>query len=214
VSTGEGGPSAEFVLVDVFSALGLALLERLPSERFRLVGRPPAWFLSLFPGAVQELTRSTVRDHSPFLDQFLPVADSFWRNGSDGLLKSGPWLERIEQGQTFRLEATVALIGLRQFLVISAVNRTVDDEASILQRARETALENQSLASRLNATQSLMRDLSADLVESFESIDAFLETAKALTLSIGQRNDLHAATRGAKRMKVLIDVLVRHADLG
>ncbi|HEU5250205.1 MAG TPA: hypothetical protein VFW15_09470 [Thermoanaerobaculia bacterium] len=116
---------------ELIAALEIALLEREPGGRLRVLGTPPAWFVRLCP-------RESVS--FPFLDNFLIDAESFWTDAGGGRLRSGIWTEADPLGHETNLEASAVCVGPRKILLIENQTLVHDEKQATLQKARTAKL--------------------------------------------------------------------------
>ena len=123
--------SEKTIGAELIAALDIALLEREPGGRLRVLGSPPQWFERLCPDGAVSLS---------FLDNFLIDAEGFWASRGAGRLKSGLWTESDELGHETTLEASAVCVGPRKILLIE--NQTVahDEKQAVLQKARTAKL--------------------------------------------------------------------------
>lgn len=107
-----------FALYDLPAALNIAAFEPVSKERFRPIGRLPAWWARLEPpdeaGAGFDL-----EDRFPILGLFLPECASVWENGTRSRLKSDLWTEHDAEGGRWYLRAVATRAGKRCLLVIA-----------------------------------------------------------------------------------------------
>ena len=116
---------------ELIAALDIALLEREPGGRLKLLGTPPEWFRRLNPGDSISF---------PFLDNFLVDAESFWSQAAAGRLKSGLWTEADSLGHETYLEASAVCVGPRKILLIENQTLVHDEKQNVLQKARNAKL--------------------------------------------------------------------------
>jgi hypothetical protein len=120
---------------DLLAALEVVVLEQDPERSLRLVGTPPEWFRRFRPSAADRVALD-----SPFLDNFLMDAESFWMSDGAGRLRSGIWTESGPMGTEFHLEASAVRIGARRFLLIENQTPGYEEKQAVLQRARSNNL--------------------------------------------------------------------------
>jgi hypothetical protein len=136
---------------DILSALGVVLLERLPHGILLRIGRhePPGWFRHvMLAGKEQEAI--TVAEAMPFVGEFLDSAESFWREGRDGSLRSEAFTIVDSQGAETGLVASALVIGHRHLLALE-VAAGFDERRRALQSAREHQLEHDEHVRRTGA---------------------------------------------------------------
>ena len=136
---------------EILSALGVVLLERLPHGILLRVGRkePPDWFRHVMV-AGKENEAVTVAEAMPFVGEFLDSAESFWREGRDGSLRSDVFTIVDSQGAEVGVVAWALVIGHRHLLAIEQ-SAGFDERRRALQSARENALEHDEHVRRTGA---------------------------------------------------------------
>jgi hypothetical protein len=132
--------SEDTIAADLLAVLEVAVLEREAPGKLRLIGTAPEWFARFRPEAASGPATFTNGLASPFLENFLIDAESFWESNGAGRLKSGLWTETGPMGADFHMEASAVSIGDRRILMIEY--RAVDykETQSILQTARSRKL--------------------------------------------------------------------------
>ena len=69
------------LLPDLFCALDMAVVERMPDQHFRALAPQPAWFAAVV-GAGLDMSIGSLEGALPFLVHFLREADVFWRESN------------------------------------------------------------------------------------------------------------------------------------
>jgi len=69
------------LLPELFCALDMAVIERMPDQRFRALAPQPAWFAAVV-GAGLDMSFNSLEGALPFLVHFLREADIFWRESN------------------------------------------------------------------------------------------------------------------------------------
>lgn len=130
------------MLDEVLFSLEVAVIERLPDERFEIRGKSPAWLEAAFDAAPAG-ARHTLGGALPFLDDFLRQADVAWHNRGAARATSGPFA--IDVGQnSWLLRATAMTVANRSIMVLERLTGDADTRP-ILQKAREQMLATESL---------------------------------------------------------------------
>ena len=136
---------------EILSALGVVLLERLPHGILLRIGRkePPDWFRHVMV-AGKEDGALTVADAMPFVGDFLDSAESFWRAGRDGILRSDAFTIVDSRQAEIGLIASALVIGHRHLLALELA-AGFDERRRALQSARENELEHDEHVRRTGA---------------------------------------------------------------
>ena len=113
-------------------ALGLVVVWPRPDGSLSVEGTTPDWLRRLGGG---ELTDA---DHgvAPFLEVFLPEAQSFWRERRGGRLRSG--IFTMSDGQRdVHFEMSALTVNNRDVLVLECLNDDYSQTQEVFQKARE-----------------------------------------------------------------------------
>jgi hypothetical protein len=124
---------------DLLHALGILVLRREADEEFRLEGDAPHWLVRLFPGGVADRPFPVV-ERFPFLESFLPTAAQYWGTRKWGRVRSGYWIETDPSGNEVPLQASAVHLEDGDYLTVENVRGVFQQEAGVLQKARENAL--------------------------------------------------------------------------
>ena len=92
----------------------------------------------------------TVAEAMPFVGEFLDSAESFWREGSSGRLRSEAFTIVDSRGTELGLVASALVIGHRHLLAIE-LSADFDERRRALQSARENVLEHDEHVRRTGA---------------------------------------------------------------
>lgn len=192
---------------EILAGLGLVLLERLPHGIFLRVGRsePPEWFRHVMRSG-KENEPVTVAEAMPFVGDFLDSAESFWREGSNGRLRSEAFTIVDSRGTEIGLVASALVIGHRHLLAIE-LSADYDERRRALQSARENVLEHDEHVRRTGALLTplaAVRSLADRLAASGLSADQeALSTAirEQLTALAGSIQTLAPLPKGVRRAR-------------
>lgn len=136
---------------DILGMQGYLVMERQNDGRFTIMGRPPGWFTRIFGEDSSHGRMVVPKALSPFIENFLPLAEQSWLENASGILKSGPWTESDLAGYEHHLELSALNIGSRQVLLLQILGQEYEDRKDILQRCREQALDYEILYRTQNA---------------------------------------------------------------
>jgi hypothetical protein len=145
------------LLTDLFHALDLFVAERLPDSSFVAVTPPPKW-LTQFLVAATDGGPVTIAQAFPYLDSFLSDAETFWQDGTESPLVSGPFTV-AGQTEEVLLRASALNVGVHSLLVLARL-RGDADVRPLLQHARENALEHERIVKHLDALKEPLKTLS------------------------------------------------------
>ena len=123
---------------DLFAALDLVVFRLRDDGTFAGEGRAPEWF--------QRLTGDLT---FPFLGSFLETANAFWARSQPGAVRSGVCSETGTDGREFHYEVIAVTAGADKYLLFE-LRPDVDATREMLQTARETALDRDRVAGKLD----------------------------------------------------------------
>jgi hypothetical protein len=128
------------IAADLLAVLEVAVFERPAAGELRLIGAVPEWLVRFRQEAASETGTSSDALGSPFLENFLIDAESFWASNASGRLTSGLWTETGPMGRDFHMEASAVSVGGKKILLIE--NRAVayTEKQGVLQTARAQKL--------------------------------------------------------------------------
>ena len=124
---------------ELLAALEVAVLEAREGG-LRLAGDVPQWFARFRPGVLSAPPKIQPALGSPFLENFLADAESFWDAGQEGRLRSGLWTETGPLGDDFHLEASAVSLDGRRFLLIEDQTTVYLERQAVFQKARSSRL--------------------------------------------------------------------------
>lgn len=108
------GAANEPLLVGLFAALNMVLMERQEKGSFRLFGSLPEWFFRLYPDAASRQEDLRPGERFLVLENFLLDAEQFWQERGTGRLRSGLWIETDGLGNECSLEASAICVQERK----------------------------------------------------------------------------------------------------
>ena len=194
------------LLTEVFHALDVCGLERKTADEFAPIGPVPEWFRELTAGAAEEGGSFHLRGSFDYLDHFLDEAEEFWARGDHGTHCSGPWTETTADGDAVMLEAQAVLSPTGQRAVlIRHEDAALKQQRSVLQKARERALEHSSYRRAVEKKNVLLHCIVHDLKTPLASIVQGTSLLGDMGgLSGEQRRVLELCTRSANKQEALI----------
>jgi hypothetical protein len=124
------------IAADLLAVLEVAVLERPAAGQLRLIGAVPDWLVRFRPEAASETGTLSDALGSPFLENFLIDAESFWASNASGRLTSGLWTETGPMGRDFHMEASAVCVGDKKILLIENRAASYTEKQAVLQTAR------------------------------------------------------------------------------
>ncbi|HSF30232.1 MAG TPA: HAMP domain-containing sensor histidine kinase [Candidatus Tectomicrobia bacterium] len=204
------------LLAQLFAALEIVAMERLPDQSFRPISAVPAWFKRFAPDVHggQEVVRPGRL--FPFLENFLVDAERFWQEQDSGRLPSGIWMEIDPLGNAYALEAFAVCLGRRKLLLMALAQSVYEEKHAIIQRARENNLESYRLSKEIQKKEILLHCIVHDLAGPLTSIMLCLSLLKFENLSATGRAYVDLGIRQATKQDILIQQIldIFAAELG
>jgi hypothetical protein len=128
------------IAAELLAALEVTVLERTAAGQLKLLGRVPDWFARFRPEARSGSGAFSDALGSPFLENFLVDAETFWASNASGRVKSGLWTEAGPLGTDFHLEASAVCVGERKILLIEYRAIAHKEMQNMLQSVRSRSL--------------------------------------------------------------------------
>ena len=151
----------------VLERLGYAVFEDAGGGALTLVGPPPEWFLRAFGEEAAKGGRYVPGDTSPFLENFLSVAEAAWGESSAAeggrRAESGEWIERGADGRDIALEAEAFLLEGRRILLVANLQARFEEKSRMLQVARVDKLAHERLLREIQTKEILLHCIVHDL---------------------------------------------------
>src|SRR5271168_853618 len=181
---------------------GYALLEPAPDGRFTLVSEPPQWFQSIWGQAATQGKPLNLGESSPYLENFLPTAQEFWKSSTEEVCASGTWVERMPSREEIPLEAVALRVDGKPLLSIYNPKNEFRETSRYLQTARDSKLAHERLLKEIQKKEILLHCIVHDLSQPlaamrgcFECLDAESSTPKAREfLEIGKQQSVRQET--------------------
>jgi signal transduction histidine kinase/DNA-binding NarL/FixJ family response regulator len=155
------------VLQDFLREQGYAVCQYHGGGEFSLLSAVPDWFNWIWGEPAGEKKTLRLGDKSPFLENFLVEAHTFWSSRKKEALTSGLWVEtlRDEIGMPYEisLQATALKIGEQRVLSIQNQAETAAEETRILQTARDGLLVHERLQKEIQKKEILLHCIIHDL---------------------------------------------------
>lgn len=160
---------------DLLATLEIAVFSRRWDGGFSPWGRNPPWIAGLAADPA-----------FPFLRTFLETAATFWAGSSYGCIRSGPCAETDATGKEFHFEVVAVSLGPDKYLVFER-RPDVEIMQDVLQKARESALANEQLTTRLERLKTNQTATMAGLASAASDISALAAALGETPLSAEQR---------------------------
>ncbi|MBX7221857.1 MAG: HAMP domain-containing histidine kinase [Blastocatellia bacterium] len=201
---------SQSIFEELFASLNVAILEYQSESTFTLCGTLPDWFCRFYPGMV---TGDTVKpgESMQFLANFLVDAKDFWSGHESGQLKSGIWTEQPNGTSELHLEATAVSLGSRKLLLIEFPKLAYEEKQKIIQKGRETVLDQHRYLREVQKKEILLYCLANDLGEPLVGIRHTLEQLfrHRDLFSQMEQDSLDAALASVKMQRALVESLLQ-----
>ncbi len=192
-------------LADVMHTLDLAVFSREGNGALRLVGRAPVFLETLWPSVAKSGMMESVMEVSPYLDNFLIDAETHWKSGRSGRVRSGPWVETTEGGAEHNLEATAVSIAGTPTLLVEDLGEDYQQRRQLLQLAREKMLDYETLNTEVQRKEVLLHCVIHDMCSPLQNIMMALAMLDNEILAPEVRGMVQLALQAGKRQEGLID---------
>jgi signal transduction histidine kinase len=204
------------LLANLFAALEMVVMERLPDRSFRPISTIPGWFKRFAPDVRSNQDGVQPGYLFPFLENFLVDAERLWQGHQTGRVSSGIWMEIDPSGNEHSFEASAVCLGQQRLLLIAFVQSAYEEKHAIIQRARENTLEYLRLNKEIQKKEILLHCIVHDLAGPLTSIMLCLSLLKFENLTAAGRNYVDLGIRQATKQDILIQQIldIFAAELG
>lgn len=181
------------LLTGVLHALDLAVFERLPNGAFLPVTPLPVWLVGALDAGLHAPHHS-LGEALPFLDGFMPEAETAWRQELHPRAESGSFVTTFE-GTELLLHAVAMTIDQRAVLVIGRLSG-IADARPFIQKARDQKLAHELLVGQI----ATLRPQHAALTQATDQLSR-------TDLSDDQRAAVAKLSNALDRMRASLDAL-------
>ncbi|MGB5047049.1 MAG: sigma 54-interacting transcriptional regulator, partial [Nitrospira sp.] len=193
-------PSApDLLCTDLLQRLQFAILEHVTGTEFRIIGHPPAWLFTLYPDARHNRPLS-VDARTPVLQNFLADAADAWQTDGDDIAHSGFWSEQTAAEEPWHFHAMALRHGPSRLLLIQQSTAAYDQQATLLQRARDQVLQQHEHNRGHQRTQHELTTKLVDMERSRDDVAVILQQLGLATLLIDQQGQVRFLSASAARL--------------
>jgi signal transduction histidine kinase/CheY-like chemotaxis protein len=195
--------------------LGFLVLEHRGERAFVLLSPGPPWLTELWGVSPVDCERISIADKSPFLENFLYEADTFWNSGGKGVCQSETWIEKSPSGKEIPLQAIALILDGKPILALQCPEPQFRDRLQLLQTARDSILEHEKLQREIQKKEILLHCIIHDLSQPLSVMSAALDCLTEEPISVRGKELLELGRRASDQQSSMIrDVLhVFSADL-
>ncbi|MCW5797288.1 MAG: Sigma-54 factor interaction domain-containing protein [Nitrospira sp.] len=186
----------DFLCATLLERLQYVVLEHIGGTQFRVLGHPSNWLFRLYPEAESGLQLS-VDTRIPVLHNFLADAAEVWKTGDARIGRSGFWTEQTAFDVPWHFEALALREGTSRLLVIQHSTTAYEQQASMLQRAREQALQQHEHERGYQRTRQDLTTQLVDMERSRDDVAAILQELGLATLLIDQDGQVRFVSASA-----------------
>ena len=176
-----------------------AVLEHIADSQFRIIGHPPAWLFRLYPEAEASLHLS-IDARTPVLHNFLADAADVWQVHDQSIGRSGFWTEQTAFEEPCHFEALALRESASHLLLIQRNTAAYEQQVSLLQQARDQALQQHEHDRGHRRTQHDLTTKLVDMERSRDDVAAILQQLGLATLLIDQQGHVRFLSPSAARL--------------
>jgi signal transduction histidine kinase/CheY-like chemotaxis protein len=143
--------------------LGFVLLEHRGDGLFTLLSPPPPWLSDVWQFPKGTASDIPLAEKSPFLENFLLQADTFWNSNRQGVCQSETWVEQSPSGKEIPLEAIALHLDGKPFLALHSPESQFQERTQLLQTARNSLLDHEKLQREIQKKEILLHCIIHDL---------------------------------------------------
>ena len=188
---------------------GYALFEPAPDGSFILVSEPPQWFRKIWGPAPSNEKPLNIGDASPYLENFLPTADEFWKSQRDGVCASGTWVERTASREEVPLEAVALRVNGRPLLSIYNPKDEFRQTTRHLQTARDSQLAHERLLREIQKKETLLHCIVHDLSQPLSAMRGCFECLALEDTTPKAKKFVEIGKQQTERQETLIREIVQ-----
>ncbi|MBA5875459.1 MAG: AAA family ATPase, partial [Nitrospira sp. CR1.2] len=177
----------------------VAVLEHVAETRFRLLGEPPPWLVQLYPEAEHQANFS-IDTRTPVLHNFLHDAAVAWEAQDNPLARSGFWTDHVLFNEPRHFDALALREGSHRLLLVQHHMESYDEQAALLQEARERALRQHEQDRGHRRTHQVLTTQLADSERSRDDLAAILQRLGLATLLIDGEGHVRFLSDSAIRL--------------
>jgi len=175
------------------------ILEHMAGSQFRVLGHPPSWLFHLYPEAEATL-QLAIDSRTPVLHNFLADAAEVWAAPDDRVGRSGFWTEQMAFEKPWHFEAVALRVDTRRLLIVQHNATAFEQQASMLQQARDQALQqHEQERGHQRTSQRLSKEL-VDMERSRDDVAAILEELGLATVLIDREGQIRFMSASAANL--------------
>ena len=189
----------------VLHRLGVVVFERRDSGKYVLSSPSKGWLGFLLEGEPKTGQEVELLGRCEFLDHFLEDSEENWGSSEAQWRKSGVWTEKTPAGSELHLEATTLEVDGSYLLLLENLTEKYRERSDLLQKARESVLNYQSLVREIEGNEILLHCIVHDLSGPLMGIDTCLSWFDREELSEAGLRRLRTGRKAAAKVRSLMD---------
>jgi signal transduction histidine kinase/CheY-like chemotaxis protein/HPt (histidine-containing phosphotransfer) domain-containing protein len=183
---------------------GYVLFEPLGSGAFRPAGQVPDWCREMWGSGTSQDQTLRLAEQSPFLENFLVDAESFWNSKRKEAVNSGIWRERNAAGREVPFEAWALRLEGKPVLVVRNLSDTYTERQQLYQTARDSLLEHERLIREVQKKEILLHCIIHDLSQPLNAMRGCFNILGMEKLPGEQRRMVETGQRESQRQEQMI----------
>ena len=203
------------VLEKALAEMGFALLEYRGNGEFVPAATLPAWFSEIWAGLGNASLPIPLSQLSPFLENFLVDAETFWETPGSTGCQSETWLEKTSLGREIPLQARALLLGEKRILAVFSPDSQFRERVKVLQTARNASLDHERLAREIQKKEILLHCIVHDLSQPLSVMHVAMDSLSQESISERSRQILTLGKHAGDQQKTMIRQILQtfSADL-
>jgi signal transduction histidine kinase/CheY-like chemotaxis protein len=203
------------ILPQFLRELGYVLFKHQGQRMFAPLSPAPAWLMELWEIPPGDQAEIPLAEKSPFLENFLQDADTFWASNSGGLCQSETWIEKSPSGKEIPIQAVALWLDGKRYLALQSPEPQFRERAQLLQTARNSLLSHEKLQREIQKKEILLHCIIHDLSQPLSVMSVALDSLADERVSTRGKGLLELGRKASEQQSSMIrDVLqVFSADL-
>ena len=192
------------ILEKALTEMGFALLEYRGESGFLPIATLPAWFSEIWAGFGNASLPIPLSQLSPFLENFLMDAETYWESPVTTGCQSETWLEKSPLGREIPLQARALLLSEKRILALFCPDSQFREQIKILQAARNALLDHERLAREIQKKEILLHCIVHDLSQPLSVMHATMDSLSQESISERSRQFLTLGKRASDQQETMI----------
>jgi signal transduction histidine kinase/HPt (histidine-containing phosphotransfer) domain-containing protein len=192
------------VLENALTEMGFALLDYRGNGEFLPITKLPAWFSEIWAGAGNSSHLIPLSQISPFVENFLLEAETFWKSPDSAGCQSETWLEKSPSGREIPLQARALLLNEKRILALFSPDSQFREQVKVLQTARDASLDHERLAREIQKKEILLHCIVHDLSQPLSVMHVAMDSLSEESISERSRQFLTLGKHAGNQQETMI----------